>query len=452
MPSKIITTAALLTTLTLASFSCTDTHATPKPTFTPAPISSPVPTNTPTPTTASAPTATPTSDAETCDLTNTPYDTLALASAPDEEWRWESRDSGPDSHEIITITASDGTLIGKAEAITKDGMRYSREPPRDNPETYGEWRVVGTDLHGSFPPPCLDPDTFDASDSGPSDEPHFTSERFLSKEEGTMRNEYWADASGRPTRSRRTIFPPEYDGETNTETGVIEFTYSGYGEPNVIEAPCASAAPEQAANPALMRDCIYLLELMDTLTGTATLNWNLDTPLKSWHGVQVQGSPARVTQLILESRGLSGTLPWELVWLDGLEHLWLADNQLTGEIPDDLGRRLASLRTLTLSANQLTGEIPTELTNLANLSDLQLGNNQLSGTIPEELGDLTNLRGLRLNHNRLTGAIPSDLTDLNNLATLYLNGNQFTGCIPPALRDVDRNDLNFIDLQDCAAP
>ena len=76
-----------------------------------------------------------------------------------------------------------------------------------------------------------------------------------------MRNEYWADSTGRPTRSRRTFFPPEYDGVSNTETGVIEFTYSGYGEANVIQAPCAGAAPDQADNPALMRDCVELLGL-----------------------------------------------------------------------------------------------------------------------------------------------------------------------------------------------
>ena len=46
-----------------------------------------------------------------------------------------------------------------------------------------------------------------------------------------------------------------------------------------------SAAPDQADNPALMRDCIELLGLKDTLQGTATLNWSLDTAITSWDGV-----------------------------------------------------------------------------------------------------------------------------------------------------------------------
>ena len=85
------------------------------------------------------------------------------------------------------------------------------------------------------------PDSFEEGASGSSDEPHFTFERFISEGQGAVRNEYWVDSTGRPTRARRTRFPPEYDGVTNTETIVTEFTYSDYGEANVIEAPCARA-------------------------------------------------------------------------------------------------------------------------------------------------------------------------------------------------------------------
>ena len=181
--------------------------------------------------------STPVSAAEACNLMSTPYDTVATTSAPGEEWRIEMRDSGPDRHIVSTITDPEGVLLGKYEAIVKDRTRYYRESAPGNAEVYGEWGVVGTDLHRSFSLPCLDPSSFEQGASGSSDEPHFTSESFLSEEEGAMRNEYWADATGRPTRARRTFFPPEYDGVSNTETGVMEFTYSDYGEPNIIAAP-----------------------------------------------------------------------------------------------------------------------------------------------------------------------------------------------------------------------
>ena len=69
------------------------------------------------------------------------------------------------------------------------------------------------------------------------------------------------------------------------------------------------------------------------------------------------------------------------------------DNQLTGEIPKELGN-LANLEyVVTLgNGNQLTGEIPAELGSLANLEGLYLYNNQLTGEIPKELGNLANLQ------------------------------------------------------------
>ena len=46
---------------------------------------------------------------------------------------------------------------------------------------------------------------------------------------------------------------------------------------------------------------------------------------------------------------------------------------------------------LNLYDNQLTGEIPPEIGDLTNLSNLNLSSNQLSGEIPPEIGKITNL-------------------------------------------------------------
>ena len=314
--------------------------------------------------------STPVSAAEACNLMDTPYDTLATLTATGEEWRTEIRDSGPDRHIVITITADDDTLIGKVEQIIKDRTRYHRESTPGNPEVYGEWRVYGTNVPPSFSIPCLAPSSFVRASSGSSDEPHFTSDSFLSEEEGAVRNEYWADSTGRPTRARRTFFPPEYDGVSNTETGVAEFTYSDYGEPNVIEAPCAGAAPDQADNPALMRDCIELLGLKDALRGTATLNWSVDTAISSWDGVTIGSTPSRVTRLLLSSESLTGSIPSSLGSLNELTHLNLSSNSLVGEIPAEL----ENLEELRLSGNSLTGCIPLSLKDVAtnDLSSLNL--------------------------------------------------------------------------------
>ena len=214
--------------------------------------------------------------------------------------------------------------------------------------------------------------------------------------------------------------------------------------------PCGLAVPDQANNPGLMRDCINLLGLKDTLRGTATLNWSVDTAISDWDGVTVEGSPNRVTRLLLKEKGLTGTVPPDLARLDGLQFLWLNNNQLTGEIPSELAD-IGGLTGLALSKNTLTGEIPSELGGLSNLDYLWLQENRLTGEIPTELGDLAILRALLLSTNQLTGEIPSELGGLSNLEDLWLNENQLTGCIPAALRDLENSDLSTIGLQYCSA-
>ena len=129
------------------------------------------------------------------------------------------------------------------------------------------------------------------------------------------------------------------------------------------------------------------------------INWLSDASLGEWHGVTT-GYSGRVIELNLR------------------------DNQLSGEIPPELGG-LSILRKLDLRVNQLSGEIPPELGDLSILEWLDLSVNQLSGEIPPELGGLSKLR------------------------TLYLNVNQLSGCIPSGLRDVGQSDLLGIGLPFC---
>ena len=145
------------------------------------------------------------------------------------------------------------------------------------------------------------------------------------------------------------------------------------GPPAQPPPPCGLAVPDQTENPDLMLDCFALLAAKDTLRGTATLNWGLDTSITSWDGVTVEGTPMQVTKLALRSKSLTGSIPTELGQLTGLTHLDLSRNSLTGEIPSELGE-LSNLVELRLSGNRLTGCIPIAFKDIAtdDLSSLNL--------------------------------------------------------------------------------
>lgn len=169
--------------------------------------------------------------------------------------------------------------------------------------------------------------------------------------------------------------PPPTPVPTDTPTSVPP-------TPTSVPESCANrgAVPNPQANPGLVADCEVLIAVKDTLAGSGTLNWSVNLDLRDWHGITIGESRNRVAVLDL------------------------ADSQLTGEIPAELG-------------------------NLPYLTELLLNGNHLTGVIPSELGDLFNLRVLSLAGNQLTGEIPQELGSLESLSHLSVSGNPLTGCI-----------------------
>ena len=121
----------------------------------------------------------------------------------------------------------------------------------------------------------------------------------------------------------------------------ITATFKGISGTATVEvipkASCIDGAVADAANnPGLVADCEVLLAARDTLAGTASLNWSLDTPITGWDGVTVGGTPPRVTGLALVQKQLTGEIPSALASLSNLGSLRLDKNQLTGCIPPGL--------------------------------------------------------------------------------------------------------------------
>ena len=242
------------------------------------------------------------------------------------------------------------------------------------------------------------------------------------------------------------------DGAGGTATTTASVSVS-----NVVDVCSAgSAVSNPSANAELANDCEVLLVAKDTLRGTGSLNWSTGIAMTSWDGVTVSGTPKRVTALRLDSRSLTGVIPWELGSLSELTHLGLHTNALTGVIPPELGslskltnlslnrnmltgvipRELGMLTRVTyfnVAVNRLTGGIPSELGNLSSVDQLWLKENPLGGSIPSELGNLSTLTRLEMWKNNLSGVIPSELGQLSNLTRLMIHDNNLSGEIPNEL-------------------
>ena len=142
----------------------------------------------------------------------------------------------------------------------------------------------------------------------------------------------WADRQGKAEGATLPMLVTDATKLTSFFREVGAYDHPD-GPPVKPPPPCGLTVPNQADNPALMRDCYALLEAKDALRGTATLNWSVDTTIAQWNGVTVGGTPKRVTKLLLANKSLNGTIPWALERLDGLAELRLSGNALTGCIP-----------------------------------------------------------------------------------------------------------------------
>ena len=234
------------------------------------------------------------------------------------------------------------------------------------------------------------------------------------------------------------------DGEATTEAAIAKSlpTEESSGAKPKLGSNGGSAAGGRVAS--VDRDA--LVALYEATGGPSwgfSQGWLSDEPINAWWGVITSGG--RVTWLKLFDNQLSGELPPELGDLTHLEYLYLWENDLVGELPSQLGN-LPELRELSIRGNQLNGEIPPELGKLANLRHLDINSNRLSGEIPPELGNLENLSTMDLWSNQLSGPIPAELGNLKNLYMLSLASNQLSGEIPPELGDAEN--LAYLDLED----
>ena len=202
---------------------------------------------------------------------------------------------------------------------------------------------------------------------------------------------------------------------------------------------------------------VALYNATDGPNWTDNTNWLSNEPLSEWHGVATNDD-GHVTELNLRRNQLTGEIPAELGNLANLQLLYLHGNELNGPIPSWLVN-LTELRELSLWSNQLTGTIPPEVAPAQDRAALVVlytatgGPNWTDNTnwryfrepLSEWHGVSTDEQGrveeLRLSANGLNGTIGAELGVLTRLTGLYLNDNELSGTIPPELEKLTQLSL-----------
>ncbi|KOM25280.1 hypothetical protein LR48_Vigan77s000300 [Vigna angularis] len=137
------------------------------------------------------------------------------------------------------------------------------------------------------------------------------------------------------------------------------------------------------------------------------------------------GQCKRLNYLDMNMNRFGGTVPDEIFQLPSLITLYLAGNSLQGPLPP-----MKQLETMDISDNQLSGNIPVEIGGCLSLKSLTMARNRFNGSIPTKIGNLASLETLDLSLNSLTGAIPESLGQLEYIQKLNLSFNHLEGEVP----------------------
>ncbi|KAF8730934.1 hypothetical protein HU200_016808 [Digitaria exilis] len=131
---------------------------------------------------------------------------------------------------------------------------------------------------------------------------------------------------------------------------------------------------------------------------------------------------------------LSGTIPFQIFNSNmSLIHVLLDNNNFSGSFPPTLGL-VTALEVLRLDSNyHLTGPVPANFNNLTHLVELHLANNQLTGPLPNLTG-MNSLSFVEMSNNSFNPSdVPAWLTTFQSLTSLYLENLNISGQLPQAL-------------------
>ncbi|KAF5472293.1 hypothetical protein F2P56_009024 [Juglans regia] len=132
----------------------------------------------------------------------------------------------------------------------------------------------------------------------------------------------------------------------------------------------------------------------------------------------------------------------------------MAFNNLSGDLPSNMGLFLHNLQVLALHGNELSGTIPNSILNASQLIILDLGDNSFSSSIPKAIGNLRFLEALILGDNKLTiqsrelGSIFSSLSSCKFLRLFSLAKSHLNDVLPNSIGNLSTS-LQRLGLHDC---
>lgn len=153
---------------------------------------------------------------------------------------------------------------------------------------------------------------------------------------------------------------------------------------------------------------------------------------------------AKLQVIHLENNEIS-SLPGEITEMSSLEYLYLTNNKLTS-LPQGLDK-LPNLIYLFANKNQIT-EFPLEIGKLVRLVSLNLADNALTGNIPEELSNLRALKYLSLYNNDFSGGLPAGMAQMKALESIEAYSCGLTGPLPEFGKDGTLVNLTYIWMSD----
>lgn len=206
----------------------------------------------------------------------------------------------------------------------------------------------------------------------------------------------------------------------------------------LVLATDASASPQP---PPPIDELTAFYQAMDGDSWARNDHWlDEDVHHCDWYGIRCNTSisTSPIDGILLPDNNLVGDIAEVIDLLDDLLRTWgradLRGNQISGELP----ALPLAMPAINLADNALTGPLPEvpdgpEL----DLEELDLSDNALTGQIPESWSGLE-LRHLKLSRNALEGSIEPALAALSLDESVHLDvaGNQFSGPIPDELLEL----------------